>query len=375
VSAAPQAPLAAHARPGHDEDWAVEGLRGLAALLVLAGHYGSAAGVRSTLLGFSFTGVDLFFALSGFVFAPYLFGRPLQPGAYAVRRLFRIYPLYLAALATYAGLRLLHGQPVQYLWQHLLLLHTWQTHEVAFHLNPAFWSLPAELEFYLALPLLMHWVRGARQVALLAALALVLRLALAAHLPDAGAVNTAFVLSVHLPGLLVEFLCGTIAWHFTRRGLAVHWRMVLLVGGLAAWVALAHLSDYLNTLLPHAPGAAIRVLAHSLPLLAAAASAAVIAAVARPPRDDPTLISIAFVATWAGRLSYGVYLFHNAAPTWVHWVAGGPLPGLVLWPASVATTLVVAFVLHLALEAPMRRFGRRLAQSAGGLPAAQHGGG
>ncbi len=286
-----------------------------------------------------------------------------------MRRLFRIYPLYLAALATYAGLRVLSGQPVQHLWQHLLLLHTWQTHEIAFYFNPAFWSLPAEVEFYLALPLLMRWGQGLRQVVLLAVLALALRLILATQLPGPGEVNTAFVLSVHLPGLLVEFLCGTIAWHLSRRGLAAPWRLGLLLGGLCAWVALAQVSAAVTPHLPQASNTGLRLLAHSLPLLAAAASAAVIAAIARPLQDDPSLFSIAFVATWAGRLSYGIYLFHNAAPTWVQWVAGRPLPGLVLWPLSVATTLVVAFVLHLALEAPMRRIGRRIAPSAGSLPA------
>lgn len=364
-------PLAARPSDGHEDDWAIEGLRGLAALLVLAGHYGAAANVRSTLLGFSFTGVDLFFALSGFVFAPYLFGKRLQLAAFGVRRLFRIYPLYLAALATYAGLRVVSGQPAQYLWQHLLLLHTWQTHEVAFHFNPAFWSLPPEVEFYLALPLLVRWVQGLRQVVLLATLALALRLILAAQLPGTGEVNTAFVLSVHLPGLLIEFLCGTIAWHFARQGLAAPWRLVLLLGGLGAWVALAHANAGVTAHLAQASGAGLRLLAHSLPLLAAAASAVVIASIARPRQHDPRVFSIAFAATWAGRLSYGVYLFHNAAPAWIQWVAGGPLPGQVLWPLSVATTLVAAFVLHLALEAPMRRLGRRIASGAGGAPAAQ----
>lgn len=331
----------------------------------MAGHYGSAAGLRSTLLGFSFTGVDLFFALSGFVFAPYLFGKRLQPAAFGLRRLFRIYPLYLAALAAYAGIRLLNGQPVQYLWQHLLLLHTWQTHEIAFHFNPAFWSLPPELEFYLALPLLVRWIQGARQVMVLAALALVLRLVLGALQPGPGQVNTAFVLSAHLPGLLVEFLCGALAWHFARGSRGPLWRLAVLAGGLLAWVALAHL----NTHVVQATSAGARLLGHSLPLLAAMASAAVIAAIARPPRGLPALVPIAVVATWFGRLSYGIYLFHNAAPPWVQWVAGRPLPASVLWPASIATTFAAALLLHLALEAPMRRLGRRLAAGAGGRPA------
>lgn len=68
------------------------------------------------------------------------------------------------------------------------------------------------------------------------------------------------------------------------------------------------------------------------------------------------------LAVWAGRLSYGVYLFHGAAlqaavalaAAW-GWSAGGTR-GL-----AVALTLAMATVVYLAWENPWRRLGRRWA--------------
>lgn len=57
--------------------WSVELLRGMAALLVVVSHYQHLAGMDFGILRFAFSGVDLFFVLSGFVFAPYLFGRKI----------------------------------------------------------------------------------------------------------------------------------------------------------------------------------------------------------------------------------------------------------------------------------------------------------
>lgn len=73
--------------------------------------------------------------------------------ARAVRRLFRIYPLYAMAPLVYAGLHWLQGETIERVNKHLLFDFTWETREVAFHFNPAFLRLLPEVEFYLAPPL------------------------------------------------------------------------------------------------------------------------------------------------------------------------------------------------------------------------------
>ena len=77
------------------ENPVIEGLRGLAAMLVVATHYAHLITDQAGAWGFASTGVDLFIVLSGFVFAPYMLGKPLYYPAHLVRRLLRLYPLYL----------------------------------------------------------------------------------------------------------------------------------------------------------------------------------------------------------------------------------------------------------------------------------------
>ena len=81
--------------------WPIEGLRGLAALMVMWWHYRHWVMPERDVDAFAYTGVDLFFVLSGFVFAPYVFGKPLALGPYMLRRVLRIFPLYVVALLLY----------------------------------------------------------------------------------------------------------------------------------------------------------------------------------------------------------------------------------------------------------------------------------
>ena len=96
----------------------LDSLRGLAAITVLNGHYlnlfkvkqGPFVGLGEKVelahktplfaLMAGHESVMLFFVLSGFVLSlPFLNGRTVNYGSYAIRRTFRIYVPYLAALA------------------------------------------------------------------------------------------------------------------------------------------------------------------------------------------------------------------------------------------------------------------------------------
>lgn len=353
-------PMQPDPRPAHEPpDFVIEGLRGLAALMVVAAHYlPHFFGIGS----FGYTGVDLFFVLSGFVFAPYLAGRPLPLLPHLLRRWFRLYPLYLVALALYAVLHLVRGEPLLYLPQHLALLHTWQNTVVASYYNAAFWSLPPEVEFYLLLPLLARWVRSLGGLLWLGAAALLLRLAVMALQPfPAVGEGLPLALSVHLPGVLVEFVAGALAWRATRLAPGVGRRLTLLLLGLALWLLAAGL--FVRSL---GTGQVVwlagwRLPPGSLDLLAAAAYAAGVAGLAGAWARPPGWLVAA--CGWLGALSYGVYLFHNAMLQIVPPALPGTGPlGWAL--ASLFATLLVAAVLHRALEAPARAWGRQLARRA-----------
>ena len=88
----------------------LDGLRGMAILLVLVGHYFAVpgTGAASLLNGYWFrlgwTGVDLFFVLSGFLIGGILLDVRDSPNyfkTFYARRFFRIIPLYYAWILLY----------------------------------------------------------------------------------------------------------------------------------------------------------------------------------------------------------------------------------------------------------------------------------
>ena len=361
---------------GADQDLSIEALRGLAAILVLISHYVVLVRDGAGIWGMAATGVDLFFVLSCFVFARSLGQTGWAVAPYLLRRFFRLYPLYLLALLAYALLKPEEQRWAAW-WPHLFMLHTTGDLALASHYNVAFWSLPPEVEFYLVLPLLagalaaFHRKRAAGLWCLLG-LALLMKLGLVAQAyPGEPLDSFRTVLTVHLPGLLVEFLIGSAVAvavgqvHSPHLGKAwpARQRSTGAVCGLSMVLILAVVYEQqLST--PEAAAQAPLWLAGNFGLLVAVAFALLLLGRGRglglpsrastaPPK--PSLLP--HLALWAGRLSYGVYLLHNAAPALLQrlW------PEISGWPlvlSSVLLTLVAAWALHVWVEAPCRAYGR-----------------
>lgn len=340
--------------PERADDVAIEALRGFAALAVAASHYARFVAGDAGAWGFAATGVDLFFVLSGYVFAPYLFGRPLSAGPHFVRRLFRLYPLYVVALLAYAALRLPDGSAWRYFGEHLLMLHTLRSQEVAFFYNPAFWSLPPEVEFYLFLPLVAGRLRPRGFTWLLAG-ALALHLALASTGVHGEATARA-VATVHLPGLLIEFCLGALAYKVVRERPAAGAAAQRLFAGIAWLIALA---VFYSLVLASGRDRSVPTwVSGNFGLAAAAGYALVVSGLAtRAQRAGPLAGSLCRVA---GQLSYAVYLFHNAAAQVVERFLHASGWSALL--ASAGLTIALAWLLHHGLEAPARTLGRRLGQ-------------
>lgn len=363
------------------EDWAVDGSRGLAALLVMLAHYSHFFALPASLGTLATTGVDWFFVLSGYVFAPALLGRkPLRIKAFFVRRFFRIYPLYAAALLLYAGLRFVSMPPMaepglsaefgQNLLLHIFFLHTLESREIAFYFNPAFWSLPPEVAFYLLVPCLA-WAacRQARAhnstgiwLLWVVLIAVMVRIQISANLPaNPATVNIAALLGFHLPGLLCEFLLGSLAWLFVQRQPGVRRRLLCAA---VALLMLAGLGWVFSSAAPpefaHHP-----FLRGMHGLWAAAAYALLCIALFDWPHPPPRWLHSA--ALQLGLASYGVYLFHNAAPQLLT-PAGfkAHLPAPVFGGLAVLLTVAIALLMHRLWEVPMRRWGRTLAARVAG---------
>jgi peptidoglycan/LPS O-acetylase OafA/YrhL len=167
---------------------ALDGLRGVAILLVLLRHavfgVSSVQGIEThsplTFLLLSagqltWSGVDLFFVLSGFLIGGILLDARLSPRyfqTFYLRRVYRILPLYLLILglsllphllAEFSPARAAHTTPLPIPWwaYALFIQNFWMSHLGTF--GPSgigiTWSLAIEEQFYLSIPLLIRKVR------------------------------------------------------------------------------------------------------------------------------------------------------------------------------------------------------------------------
>jgi peptidoglycan/LPS O-acetylase OafA/YrhL len=163
----------------------LDGLRGVAILSVFMYHYGRSAAhssiavvrILSDFFGFGWSGVDLFFVLSGFLITGILYDTAADPGYYKkfyARRVLRIFPIYYIAMAAIfavgaiAGVHwvpghisflLYLGYPAALIWPSLVQLSPFVpiTH---------LWSLSVEEQFYLIWPWATRRLASGRNVLL-----------------------------------------------------------------------------------------------------------------------------------------------------------------------------------------------------------------
>jgi peptidoglycan/LPS O-acetylase OafA/YrhL len=169
---------------------ALDGLRGIAILLVLLRHSVFGMETSSKFLAkvlaagqLTWSGVDLFFVLSGFLIGGILLDARTSPRYYQtfyIRRAYRIFPLYGIVTALFLmrhlPFRLLPGHfgdvsPLTAPWWSYLTLT--QNFWMAYNGRPgaiamaATWSLAVEEQFYLTIPLLVRMIRPQRLLYLL----------------------------------------------------------------------------------------------------------------------------------------------------------------------------------------------------------------
>lgn len=90
--------------PDEPKDRALQGLRGVMAWWVVIGHISLGLGWNLPLIDTNSLAVDVFILLSGYVIS-LLIERKAEPyGTYLIRRVFRLFPLYLGVLAVSAML-------------------------------------------------------------------------------------------------------------------------------------------------------------------------------------------------------------------------------------------------------------------------------
>jgi peptidoglycan/LPS O-acetylase OafA/YrhL len=337
---------------------ALDGIRGLACLLVLIWHYSNGR------VPLAWSGVDLFFVLSGFLLGGILLDHRESPNlfrSFYLRRAVRIFPLYYAWLAAFivlghflasADFARLFREPFSLGWYAVYAQNLPMAWEDRF--GPPWlavtWSLAVEEQFYLVLPAVVRWASPRILPVVLSAFVLSApfsRLAFVYAL-DGGDLSRYVLLPCRWDSLFLGVLGAwlvrspyrvtsgrlgvaagvlfagmvALAWH----GAGTFGRAMTSVG--YTWIACFYLS--LIVLADHG-GFVGRVLSY-LPLCR------------------------------LGTISYGVYLMHNTMASLLLGVMGS------LESAEAVAALALSFGLTVALaslsyryfEAPILRMGQRV---------------
>lgn len=346
----------------------IEGLRGLGALMVLVHHYVYSLNPEwaEALAGLHFfhAGVDLFFVLTGYLFAPLVLGvRHQAPKVFLKRRVWRLYPLYLLSLTLtvlLAPSNTLQGwleNATQTTWQvlhHLVFLQTapWQNLQQMAYFNEVYWTLSVEVAFYalvLACLFLPATLSAKRRFWGLAVLSLVgfLTLCYGHYQPNSG---RWLIHQAQLPTLLIEFWFGMAVFYFNKTKLTLTPFLLLATAvGLLIGFYLLYPQASANSISPRPFGWFNLGVAFAFALLLAGLLAL---------ENQQTWLN-SWAKKWAlhlGALSYGVYLLHGLV---LMLMSGVFVSEFLHVLASTLVTLILAAVLYRWFEKPCRNYGRR----------------
>jgi peptidoglycan/LPS O-acetylase OafA/YrhL len=314
-------------------------LRSFAVLLVVVSHFLMYVqrGVYTGLMGL--TGVCLFFVHTCLVLM-WSLERDPHSGRFYLRRLFRLFPLWLVILAIVVLFKIpvsplasprfaYHAPSMLELWANITM-----TFDLWFGGNivGASWSLPVEAQMYLLLPVLFFFVRGTRALWVLLVVD-----ALVIVTVWAGGIQTAppgQALAVCVP----FFLPGVMAYALTKKvkpNLPAWSFLVALVG--LSFIEQRYGSMFWSSFFCLAVGL-------SLPFF-----------------RQITWRPLTRAGHVIARYSYGIYLTHiPAICVGMHYLEHY---NLALRLLSIPVTIIVASVaLYHGVEAPMIRLGGKLAK-------------
>lgn len=368
----------------------LDGLRGIAVLLVLFWHliYGPAITSNQLpdyfsiikaipLLSLGWTGVDLFFILSGYLIGSSLLrykGRKNGAINFAVRRVFRIMPLYLCLLGMYFVLHkldVLHEKNGITAWllgsvqvpagYFLVLANNIYLSSIN-SFGPAWlgvtWSLAVEFQFYIIIAFVVL-LAPSRILPAIFIIIFTLAIAYRISIVFNGNALGAYVLTIgRLDALFMGALLALIPAHKTGFQLGGKLTKVVSVTVVACFIVtcVIHYHD------PRVFAPSMQILGYTVIGLFYMG----MFALTHFTGGKGLIYRLATLKSlrWLGEVSYPVYLFHMPVYGLTYYVLGYSSPaatGLSYLPVSaliIAVTLTLSASVHRCIEKPSIKFSK-----------------
>ncbi len=346
--------------------------RAACALFVVIGHYSpfflpptedpAVKSVGNVLWLGSF-GVTGFFVLSSYLLTRIMLRMRATPGAhiwrgYFARRVLRIWPLYFAVFLVSLVICLIIGIDMAGLWSLPTFTYNWTAWQSTNQWIGHFWSMCAEEQFYLLIPLLCLMPYRTRMLAsgFLFIVAPVSRYWIGGLLPYPAVWNfTTSHLDAFALGVMIASLdhSGGPRWIAVRNQISrSKWSWILVIAGSSGIVLLAA-NDPLQVLgsLNTWYTMLIVALIATWVLMCSTTAKVVGDNADEEPQSAGTRLMV-----WLGVRSYGIYVFHwpgRMAGMWLVTTFGlyPPLAGLMF----LALTLAVAYASYRWFESPFLR--------------------
>jgi len=353
----------------------LDGIRGIAIALVLVWHYlqnqikpeaGTLLAEIKNLLVFTWSGVDLFFVLSGFLIGGILLDNRNSENYFTtfyVRRICRIFPIYyllilVLVLTAYLGIEVypsiawvfdLKNMP---LWSYATF-----TQNILMVINneggppwlSVTWSLAVEEQFYLLLPLMIRYVERERLPLLLLWFIISAPL-LRATAPGLSAyINAPWRADCLLLGVLLAYGIRLPGFLETakkyRHAIYSAFSALLICVGIMAWYSALALGGVFTHL--------VYALLYTLLLLI----------VLMNPDGQLSSFLRTRSLVWLGTVSYGVYLLHQGISSVLHSMLRQAHPAMVdiksigVTIAALTLTLFLSHISYYHFERRIIRLG------------------
>jgi peptidoglycan/LPS O-acetylase OafA/YrhL len=347
---------------------ALDGLRGVLAMMVLVAHYFGEVAHGIAGLTLAWIAIRMFFVLSGFLMANIILRHISSPNffpAFYIRRACRTLPVYLVLLMiVFTAAHVFRDAPwmepdrVMPLWSFLTFTQGFvmiARGDFGIDWLTPTWTLTVEEQFYLVAPLLCLLTARRYLLAVLGAMVMVsIGFRVVAIETDLMPAMAGLVI---LPAAMHSMFLGMIAALLLRSGRIdwTRWDVVLRVApiaclGLVFAVKLADGTSYRWFELA------------GVPLVSVACALYLMAIVRNAPEAEslkgPRLGLL-------GRLSYSIYLLHMPVLGLMHGVVLGARPDIGTSAQLLVTTLAVpvalgfAWAVNRTIEQPMIAYGRR----------------